>query len=914
MTISFPSGNTPITPVDPFAPQSATPPSQPSSISLSTTAAPSIISIDASTPRLALTSFYSKVSGALVEQKQQDILAAFQVFQSIRQMFEMLGLVAQFNSFLQSSYLEYDNLQNQLDALDLSGKRDELNDAIHDFNNADPIDALNSAIDEYNDAVNDYKGRFAEYANAVSNLEQAQEQYDTALQAYLDGDIDLDALKDAQDDFEDAKDNFDNSNAVERFLDDQATLIDKKNALEQARNDYNSAELPPETADLQEAIDEWNTAAESAGTIITKMNDLRTLLFPAETALIPPAQAADVTSLPTFNLPSDEDIISNTVVTNVNSYNDLVSNTTNQLIDQVNDSDIHPIGNLSTSFPQGFGTAILDHISISTLPNYTPYDYIDVTSFLDELITALERGTPIVEKAKNIQDNANDPLSKDPLDVASLKYGQANLLGGSGASVAMSTIDSKVAFASPFLESTLSRQAFESILNIYGVPAGSSLVDQLGRFRSDVRSLTGLSSVNASLEILGKADITGVMGSSLTSISALANLSELSRITSSDQFSLAIENFMNTNPELANLTAEQKMALASSLASELSSSLLKEGLSDVATALNMPGLVPQLLALLAGVTTEDGLASFSQQLYEEVLLSQQLSASFGLTPTQAEDVVLKAYADALANIMQPTTDNIKSFILEQLGKIGKSEPDSARKIEEAKAIVTRQIQQEREKNSLIQNKAFKDSLYDELIRFEIDPHKAQNIASQASYADRTALEKTLLTNGLTSAEAQQATSAAVTAYQSRDGNYNPTGTFLAQHLGTNTELAARFKLQVINILSPVVGMKQATQVSEDYGNLIFSSATSVVTRMQINEHNLKNHANYNADARLFEDYRDATVDYRNPQLATNSPMHLGATLLLTGLGGGLSVQGTTSADNVTGPLANRYKHPTMLAG
>jgi hypothetical protein len=218
-------------------------------------------------------------------------------------------------------------------------------------------------------------------------------------------------------------------------------------------------------------------------------------------------------------------------------------------------------------------------------------------------------------------------------------------------------------------------------------------------------------------------------------------------------------------------------------------------------------------------------------------------------------------------------------------------------------------------NDQLRRQAFRKVLEEALLQIDFDPVKASTIASQIGpILSEKDLANELVRKGVDETDAYQLAQAVIKASTLQDATFNPLGAFLLQRLGTNTELAAFFKLQTINLLTPGIGAKKASEVAEEYAALIFTSPDSVVNLLRENERNVRRLETFNTDARLFEDYRDASEFYRNPSLASESPLRLGKTLLLTGLAGGLSMQGVVSTDDTLGPLANRTKHATNYPG
>jgi hypothetical protein len=177
-----------------------------------------------------------------------------------------------------------------------------------------------------------------------------------------------------------------------------------------------------------------------------------------------------------------------------------------------------------------------------------------------------------------------------------------------------------------------------------------------------------------------------------------------------------------------------------------------------------------------------------------------------------------------------------------------------------------------------------------------------------------ALTNHLIQLHLTPGQAGQAAQTAISKANAQDSALNPLSTFMGSQVIGMTQISALFKKQVTDLLTPVVGQKQALDVAENYGRLIFASPNSFTKKLENNEKTLAAYEGYNHNARVFEDYRNAQQVFINPLDDPGSPLLKGNTLILSGPAAGISTQGTTSADNALGPLGYRNKKPIDMPG
>lgn len=919
---------------------------------------------DASTPRLSLSEFYGSIANAKVGQKLQDFLNQLADPSFRKNLMKFAAEQAAYMTDVITLVYQYDLLSEQLTTLNLPDKANSINGALQAYNSTSDnsnITTLNSATSTYNTAQVSYQSALSSYQNALNTYEGAQTTYNSALttwqnalSAYQAGTINQAQLQTARGVFDNAKNQF---NSAKTTFDSAQTLFDNAKAVWQAAGaTYSSAVTTYNTyaasrsgdlAGVNSAISNWNSTFGGASSIIAKMNTiLSTLGLPPLTST---GALVAYSGLPQVTVPTGPSTLRNSVQADLDQDNALVGSINTNIagvsgkVTIINAGGYNPpltapstVATITTPLPatdSNTPAAILP--LTSTLPAsivFTMPATIDlITVYLAPRLPILEElssKTTTEQKFQEVQDKGEVP---DQI------IGKNSISAGIGTS-AMGVSNAPGIGKSPFLGAILSKQAFEAIFNVYGIPAGSPLIDQLGALYTRVQANAGLASAGPASQILENAVLSGATGRNAVDASvALGNLSILSETAISDELKQAIASLISNDPSLAQLTPSQKNGLLEGVAGEIGASLNKSALNELARALGLPGLMPQILAKLAGIAANDPLASFSQQLYRYVLLAKELTTTFQISEGQASEIIQNALASLppletptpaanskatgqSAAISQAENDAaqeevaVEKSIEDQLVKTGLIREDVATKLEKVSIRIDTAIQSELQKSTIAKESAFKTSLLKSFAKLELDPVKADLIAAQIPVGTVNNVKNLLIEKGLSPVEASQAASVAVNATNQKDPLQNPLSSFLIQQLGTTTEMAGLLKGQIVSILSPAVGMRTALDVAENYGSLIFSSANSVTNVLQVNERRLDAFSSFVYNARLFENYKDATKSYTSPELADDNPLKLGKTLLLSGIAGGLSNQGLTSSDNTVGPSANQSKHATSYPG
>lgn len=994
-------------------------------------------SVDASNPQISMSDFFEAVSSAQLKQILQDYVNKI-ADPLIRQ--KLLAEIAERSGAIAdliSMVVQYREALFRIGLLDLPGKKTNLNNAINDFNAGNSQDAtqlslMNSAITSYNTSQTNYQNALSSYQTALSSYGTAQGTYNTALNAwntalnnYNNGTITQAQLQTAENTFNTAKNAFEVTakgnltTATNTFNTAKTNWQTAQTNLTSAASTYN-AYATSRNADLSLKAQAYNTAVADAIPIIDDMNNIRTEIF-GQDSLANPSNYTTL-GLPSFNQGTPGvDTLRNQVQGNIDARNTSSTNM-NTLIGQI-------ASIIATINAGGYTPPLIappTQSSISDLPpensNYTLTNLIytpptSVTfdpktltnfnvSFIDLLLAAVNNYNETSIKENNFQK-----VITDPLDIVN----KANLGGGSvgiGSSVSVTANRVSPDGHSPHLLRTLSKEVFETIFNIYGVPIGSPLVDQLGALVYGYKLALDLLSLGPAKAILEGNALPGIQGEVAANAAlGLGNIFLLQELVSSGQITVDVTKILNENaiftqdPTLALLTPEAKAAFIQAIVQEIGASLIKAALTSIAVSLDLPGLVSQILANITSLTkpetktteiksppppdkTREPPANKTSAPVDtkppaepkkplptkkdlelitlQVLIAQELDKLVTTSKIASETIVQDAIKQLAIKNQAVTRDAIINAILDQIrndkalvrdiadrfrqrnsaindirGQIIREDAQQTAISEEValvsaikqSVIAADTAAQARVKSAEIQSSiakrdAFLDSLARDLEkRPEVDPARARILLDRykptllnaliGGLIEPTvlkALSKHLIELKLTPEDAGKVIDAALKAANAKDATINPLSTFIGGQVLGLPELSALFKMQVSHLLTPVIGERKALQVAEDYGRLIFAAPHSLTKILEINERNLVKLDGYDFNARVFEDYRNAAQIFINPLLARGTALQEGNVLLLSGQAAGLSVQGTTSADNKLGPLANRSKRAIDMPG
>lgn len=937
MSIPIPPGPPPVTPPpNPFfgtgpsilQPVDNTSPSLASSLSTPP--------LDAGSPQLSIAQFYGAISNANIGQKLQEFIDQMRDPEFRKRLMEFALEQSAYMAEVITLVYRYDDLATQLKNLDLNGLANHINQKLAALNAGSGIAADNAAIATFNNAINAYNNARTTYENALlsyqtalNSFETAQDTYNTALNtwntalaAYQNGSITQAELESARSTFNAAENQFENVDKP-AFDNAQSTFDTAKSAFDNAVTTFNSARDTYNTyvasrssayGDLSGAIDNWNAVVGNVAGLLARMNAIRNEL--GLSPITSTGNLAQFTGLSNYGFPAGPNATRDAVQTDVdqdNAFATLLNSIISSIdgkVTAINAGGYNPplttpssqslIPNLPTT-NSGTAASTIPSISIPTSISIEVPDPQDlITDYLLPRLSILEALKTNNEKENLYRADVTDERFKNAMSgqhVIAGSLGSSNLGASNAVGIA----------ASPFLGAILSKHAFETFFNVYGVPQGSSLVDQIGALYHRLATNAGLLSAGPAQKILNNGNLTGANGKQAVQAAvALGYLSLVNTIADSAELKSIVKALIEKDVTLSRLTKEQKAALLDAIVGELGAALKRGGLNDLSKVLDLPGLVPQILARLG---EDDSSDIFNGQLLHDTIFASELARELQMSSGQIDDIIKQAI-----NQSRTTEAAFNEFVIKELEQQGQVGADVARQVQQASTLATERVKAEEVKTETVKKQAFKDGLLKGLAALEFDPVKADLLAEQIPVGTINETITRLTDKGFTLPEANQVATTAVNAANAKDPISNPLSSFLVKQLGTTTEMAGLLKGQIVNILSPAVGMRQSLQVAEDYGSLVFTHANSITNTLQVNERHLDAFSYFVYDSRLYENYREATKSYRSPELADDSPLKLGITLLLTGIPGGIANQGVTSADNTLGPSANQSKHATSYPG
>lgn len=940
--------------------------------------------VDASNPQITMAEFFSSVSSAQLKQKLQDYLNQI-TDPLLRQ--KLLDEVVNRSIAIAdviTLIVEYRELLFKLDEINLKGKQQNLNNAINDYNtnngqDSTNINAMNDAIDSYTTAQNNYQSALSTYQSALTTFTSAQNTYDSALATWNAALNAFNAGTITQSQLNSAKSTFDTAKAT--FTSAQGTMNNATNSFNSAKNDWLAAQSDLDAAtatyntyvasrdsELDAATKDYNKAIQKALPILTDMANILTFLF-GSSFLVNPSEYTGA-GLPTFDQnspPPGPNTLRDGVQATLDGSNSSTANI-NVLISQItsimttiNSGGYTPPPTLTppptvsdiADLPTENSNYNLSHLSY-TPPTTNTFNFDALTefdtNFLTVMLQAVDEYNKTSEKEDRFQKQFTDVIAQFIVNTL------PNESVGVGSSVSVTSNQVTGTRSNPHLQGALSKHVFETVLNVYGVPAGSPLVDQYGALLFGYETALSITSAGTAKQILGDNPISGETGKTAASASlSLGFLNQVADLVNGTRITEDVTRIVNSDATLASLTPEVKAALIETLVQEAGATLIKSALNQLAASIDLPGLVSQILANLSTLVLAPSETPPPQTNLKEVvsqlILSQELSKQLNISRATADRIVQNAIQELARENQIATQDAISKAILDQIrsdqalnaavsaqsaqqsaiaadNEQTQISADAALEAEIHASVVkadeasASRVQAEQERSTRAKQDAFFNALAANLEAQQVDPAKRKRLIDIYRPTVLNALISGLikpnfleaLTNHLiklpmTQEEANLAATTALSEANKKDATLNPLSTFIGnQVLGLNS-LSALFKVQVSHILSPVVGQRKALEVAEDYGRLIFAAPNSTTKLMELNEKHLSTLDGYNFNTRIFEDYRNAAQIFINPTAAAENPLHKGNVVLLSGPAAGLSVKGTTSADNTLGPLAFRNKNP-----
>lgn len=928
--------------------------------------------LDASNPRISAAEFFAKVSDAQRKQMIQDYINKI-TDPTLRQalleeVVKRAGSIANIITLI----VQYRELIFRLDQLDLKGKQKHLNDEIDNFNTSSgqdqtEVNDMNAAISTFTTAQTTYQGALTTYDGALTTFTSAQASYNsalttwnTALNAYNSGSITAIQLQAAKATFDLAKGQFATAQttlgtATTTFNNAKTAWLNAQTALTTEKNSYN-AYVDSRDSGLNSAKHDYNAAVQQALPILSQMNDIQSGLF-GTSSLETPTSYSGGTGLNPFDegIPGPDTLrnqvegnldISNGTATSMNTLIGQISS----IITTINNggytppliapSPLIPIPTL----PTANSNFVLTPVQINA-PSHDSFDFAALTkfdtSFLQIMLSAVNEYNTTTDKNDDFQKQLTDLITP---------FASANLPDqsvGVGSSVSVTANSSIAGRSNPHLQGALSKHVFETAMNVFGVPAGSPLVDQLGALLFGYQTALGFTSAGPAHAIIGDNPINGSQGiAGVSAAVALGNLLHVQDLVSGDQITANITKIVNADPTLKALTPEAKTALIQSLVLEIGATLIKSALNQLASSIDLPGLVSQILANLSNLLAPESTSTDLSQVVSQLILAQELAKQLNISKTTAETIVQNAIAALALKNEAATQDAITREIVNQIRadqainaevRAGATQQsavaedaqqeqiseDAALEASVHQGVVaadnahSARVQAETNRVNNAKRDTFLNALADDLNARQVDPAKIKRLLDiyrptvlnalisgliKPNYLE--ALTNHLIKLGLTPEEAGKVAQTAISKANAKDATLNPLNSFIGGQVVGIGALSGLFKSQVANILAPVVGQREALAVAEDYGNKIFLNPNSAIRLLENNERNVAKLSGYNFNARVFEDYRNAYQISTNPQAAQGTPLHEGNVLLLSGAAAGLGTKGTTSVDNKLGVFAN----------
>lgn len=944
------NSNTPVPPtgpLNPFGPQES-----PVKIRDAAFVSQQTVEIPPINAGVPLITFLSTLRTNEAEALLQDLLAKLQNATILSKMFQDAADQAiALRRFINQIYA-YNRLQEEVINQDnIEGRETTINNAIDEYNLGVPNDIaqvaiMNQAIDDFNAAQTAYNTALQTYNSALATQQAAQttyntalQQYNTALEAYKNGtDPDPSHLQAAEATLQAAQADFNAAQA--NFAAEQANLNAAQTTYQAALANFDAAKAAfnayaaVRNIDVQTvnaAITDWNTFAIAENIKIAKLNQTRAILVPP----LPPIPLLpilnEVSLLPIIQDPG-VDPLETQIQQNIDNYNasasgtnDLIDNTINPNIAFINGSGftpplaypisaIFPISNLS-QFP--FSSTGVANIDTPVLLNEVN---ASVPAFVDVITLYLEPRLILLKLLKSSKDSADqfDDFNTNVNDTSQVKdlAGRQNVQGGVSAGVGFTTIGQKAVLASPFIGSILSKHLYESVINRFGVPAGSPLVDQLGAVTVKLLTQLGIVSAGPGNNIINLFTRGNMNGESIINVAvSLGFLKQVTGVTSSEFIPKNVEAILNGEPFFSKLSSEQKADLISLITGDITTALLQVALSDLSRTLELPGLAPQLLSNAAGVANSEALAPLGGQLYAQSALGQFLAEQAIMDQDLANAISKQAILSGLEEQGMNLNDAIASSAVAQLSAAGITlGPNAKELILQKIADIIHEVKIAFLEHKAFQREAFAIQIAKGLVQIQnVDESEARRIGNRIADKESSldALKQTALNllprHGVTEAEAQTIVNAASNAYLNLEPSANPMSTVALARIASPAELASIFKTYLASALSPVVSNPKALSVAENYGNLIFTDPNGVLSTLETIRHERQEKLRKASDFDN-EEYLQATKLYRDPGTflaSLTSPMKA---LLATSSVGGPSLQGVSFMDNNQGKTGH-YQRP-----
>ena len=390
-------------------------------------------------------------------------------------------------------------------------------------------------------------------------------------------------------------------------------------------------------------------------------------------------------------------------------------------------------------------------------------------------------------------------------------------------------------------------------------------------------------------------------------------------------FCPGVAGAINNDPQLSTLAADQKQDLQQLVSGAVTGSLLMIGLNEVANT-RTAWLNSTATGQCGRRSSSDTLAPLggpSGTAQEAALAQTPLCSyfSFANPSRRHQSQAIESGTQQTGNLKTGSQQTVWEPA-KAAQATGLTAQEATRRAGQAYDAAIEYVHHQRNNQLNLQHDAYRHTVAKEVqTKQNLSDSEAKRIANtvappntnanlaQLNHAALTYLPK----QGLTAAEASGVAQQATAAFLAKQPSLNPLSSYTTEFIGNQTQLAESFKSTVTAAISPTLGTTKALQVAEDYGNLIFSSPNSTLSKMRTIHYHQQQHSQFLKD-QAADDYRLATKIYRNPGVFFLTLTLPAKTLLALGAVGGPSMQGATFLDNNVGRTGHFTGHPTDLAG
>ncbi len=380
--------------------------------------------------------------------------------------------------------------------------------------------------------------------------------------------------------------------------------------------------------------------------------------------------------------------------------------------------------------------------------------------------------------------------------------------GGSGSSAAFAANSADTASQAKTLPSDLSKSAVQAQVLALGIPNGSPLVAATGYLVSTLYSRTGLYSALKALESLGLVlpapgepgigpvtggvnatgqvgpisarvsatvsgeteqpnPFTGVLPSATpaeiedlsTTLAAIGNIQAVSDLINGGEISAAVQAIVDSDPNSANLTPEQRAELVNAITGAITMDLTLASLFSLSIALGAPSLMQQYLGNVAGLASlfpaidnqspaDIVISNPASIIFFQQIISESLQESLGLSQEQAdqvaEAVVTSAIQEGQVQSAQQLTQALQDSIKLALSNEGYEITQATAAANRASEELNDTLAFNAARANAIQEEQIKDDIATSLVKQNINEADASRAAALAVDQNRAEFRDQLL--------------------------------------------------------------------------------------------------------------------------------------------------------------------------